>query len=182
MTSIAPRGQAVDRIWRPDQLPPRGQIRTDGSTYAVHLPLSVTDPTPWHIVSRDHTLMRTVTHAVVYSASWRILPVTLLELLLGQHSSGSPAAGTPAANCAPAEARLFFRGDPCPDDLAAVLTPDQRIWEAREWRAEDASITWDDLLAAYGGAIEVPVHQLMVTAYEKQQRHLAAAQVTDRAR
>lgn len=167
MTSAAahPR-RPTGATWRPDQLPPRGQIRTDGTTYAIYLPLSLTDPTPWHVVSRDHTLMQTVTHAVVYSASWRALP-TLVEIL----------ANPPARPAAPvaASARLFFPGDPCPDDLAAVLTPDRTIWEASQWRAADASITWDDLLAAYRGAIEVPVQQLMASAYIQQQRRVPAS-------
>jgi hypothetical protein len=81
-----------------------------------------------------------------------------------------------------AEPRLFFPGDPCPDDLAAVITPDQRIWEAPEWRAKHASITWNDLLSAFGGAVEVPVHQLMVAAYVQQQRRLTASPTAHGAR
>ena len=175
MTSVAPRrGRAVDMIWQPDQPPPRGQIRTDGTTYAIHLPLSITDPTPWHIVSDDYVLMRTVTHAVVHSPSWRALP-TLLEMVLGARPGPAlTPTGASAAGSALDEARLFFPGDSCPDDVAAVLTPDSRIWEAREWRAEDASITWDDLLLAFRGAVEVPVQQLMGVAYAHQQRRLAA--------
>lgn len=142
----APQG-----LWTPTPLPPRGQIRTDGKSFAIHLPADARDWAPWHQFTPGGGDQPPLTHVVVYRAPWRVLG-SLLSLL---HEL-PPAADEPAAGPAPA---VYHRGDACPTHLAGVITADGTVWPREAW---DTGLwpTWEELLDL-GPLVAIPVLRLL---------------------
>jgi hypothetical protein len=132
----------------PDTLPPAGQIRTDGQAYAIYLPAGLRDWAPWHILHGTRQFLP-VTHQVV--RHWRVLG-SLADLL-------TPPAPAPRPAAEPARARTFTPGQPRPDDVAGVLTPDGQIWPACDW--DGVLTTWEELLALHGPVVEIPTKTLL---------------------
>lgn len=155
-------------IWMPDELPPLGQIRTDGTVYAIYLPIGLRDWAPWRIITADHRALPPVTFRVVYGPEWTVLP-TVVEIvgLLTRSAAPTPV---PPANTQPASAndpakrpRTFHPGDPCPPDLRGVITSDGQIWPASDWD-HGVLATWEELLALHQELVEIPTAALLARA------------------
>lgn len=159
-------------VWQPSKTPPIGEVRTDGTAYAIYLPLGARDWAPWRLLGSPNNSGQPVTHAAVHDPEWHVL-TTLPEL--ASTGSREPAAPTPAAAEQPShsEARVFYSNDTQPDDVAAVVTPDGQVWPRSDWHDPGAWMPWDELLATYGGAVEVPIEALLQRGYADQQSRAA---------
>jgi hypothetical protein len=147
----------------PEVLPPLGQVRTDGTVYAIYMPIGLRDWAPWRIITADHRALPPVTHQVVYGQEWRVL-ATIVEIIgrLSDAAPSAPAIGTPATGPV-TRPRTFRPGDDCPPDLQGVITPDGQIWPAVEWN-HAVLATWEELLALHGMVVEIPSAALLAYA------------------
>lgn len=162
-------------VWTPPELPPVGQVRTDGTDAAIHLPLGPTDWAPWRLLNASGPAGgRAITHAAVHQPEWQILP-TLPELVRERDATNSPTPQPPAS---PTEhARVYYHDteDAQPDDVTAVVTPDGQVWPRSDWHGEHAWMPWNELLSTHGGAVEVPVQALLQHGYTHQQHQRGGA-------
>lgn len=170
-TATLQQQPAPTPVWTPSELPPVGQVRTDGADTAIYLPLGPTDWAPWRLLNASGPAGRAVTHTVVYHPEWQILP-TLPELVRERGATSSPSSSTPAGH-----ARVYYHDteDTQPDDVTAVVTPDGQVWPRSDWHGEHAWMPWTELLSAHGGAVEVPVQALLQHGYTHQQHRRGGA-------
>lgn len=129
-------------------LPAPGEIRRspDDGALADYTPRSARDVTPWTVRTFDNRfVMRVVPEAV---QDWPV--VGHLDHALQE------VAARPAAAPGVEAGRVITTAEEVPEDLDAVLDASGTLWTAQDW----AYIGLDDLLAASGPLLEVPLRHL----------------------
>jgi hypothetical protein len=163
-TAQAPPPPLSYPLWAPEPLPRRGDIRTDGRTFADYLPLSPRDLAPWRIRTADGHSLPPVVHRAVYAEGWRTIG-NLYVPAQPTAATSPPVAQPPAAHpreiASPSgqDLRVFCVGDALPPELRAAVDRHGDMWSARDW--DGSLITWSELLRLNGPLVEVPTGQLV---------------------